>query len=123
MNVYRHLLMGNTRAVHQLFALMITDYIIISAGTFRENCAWFKSHDLQLPKDAKIGECKRLGDNRLGMLITRWLGSNNLQTVSTMTKSGSFIIEQRKGSNTIKVESINDVVLHQENMGAVDLGD
>ena len=107
----------------QLFTSIMTNGKIRGARTFIQNRTGFKYDDLQLPKDAKIGEHERLVDNRLGIVIGIWLDSKNLQTTSTVINSRSSIVEQRKGSNTIKVQFTNDIMLHQENMGGVNRRD
>ena len=84
--------MGNVCAALQLFALMMTDHIMRGAGTCRANSSGFKSDDLQLLKDAKRRECERLVGNRMGIVITIFLDSNNRQNASTMMKSGSSIV-------------------------------
>ena len=66
---------------------------------------------------------KRLVDKRLGMVITRWRDSKDLQTVSTVMKSGASNVQRRIGSNIIEVDCPNDIILYQQNMGGVDRGD
>ena len=62
----------------------------------------------------------RLVDKRLGMVITRWKDSKNLQTVSTVMKSGAEIVKRRNGATLLDVQCPSDIVLYQKNMGGVD---
>ena len=114
---YIYLFMDNRYAAPQLFALMLTNYNIRAVRTCKANCTGFESEALQLPKNAERGHHKRLVDKRLGMVITRWRDSKNLQTVSIVMKSGSSNVEQRNGSKIIQVECPNDIILYQQNMG------
>ena len=119
----RYLFMDNRYAAPQLFALMLTNYNIRAVGTCKANRTGFESEALQLPKNAERGHHKRLVDKRLGMVITRWRDSKNLQTVSTVMKSGLSTVERRNGSKIIQVECPNDIILYQQDMGGVDRGD
>ena len=119
----RYLFMDNRYAAPQLLALMLTNYNIRAVGTCKANRKGFDSDALQLPKDAARGDFKRLHDKRLGMVITRWKDSKKLQTVSTVMKSGTQVVQRRNGANIIDVTCPNDIVLYQQNMGGVDRGD
>ena len=119
----RYLFMDNRYAAPQLLALMLTNYNIRAVGTCKANHKGFESEALQLPKDAARGDFKRLHDKRLGMVITRWKDSKKLQTVSTVMKHGTQVIQRRNGANIIDVTCPNDIVLYQQNMGGVDRGD
>ena len=119
----RYLYMDNRYAAPQLFALMLTNYNIRAVGTCKANRKGFESDRLQLDKKANRGTYVRLHDKRLGMIITRWKDSKNLQTVSTVMKPGSQKVIRRQGANLIEVTCPNDIVLYQQHMGGVDRGD
>ena len=92
-------------------------------GTCKANRQGFESDKLQIPKKAARGDCRRLYDKRLGMAITRWKDSKNLQTVSTVMKHGFSMVSRRNGANILQVPCPNDIILYQQNMGGVDRGD
>ena len=119
----RYLFMDNRYAAPQLFALMLTNYNIRGVGTCKANRLGFESEQLQLKKDARRGSYMRLHDKRLGMIITRWKDSKNLQTVSTVMKHGAQMVKRRNGAKLIDVQCPNDIILYQQNMGGVDRGD
>ena len=119
----RYLFMDNRYAAPQLFALMLTNYNIRAVGTCKANRVGFASDALQLPKKSERGEFRRLYDKRLGMVITRWKDSKNLQTVSTVMTHGATEVQRRNGANILNVPCPNDIVLYQQNMGGVDRGD
>ena len=119
----RYLFMDNRYAAPQLFALMLTNYNIRGVGTCKANRLGFESDQLQLKRDAPRGSYERLHDKRLGMIITRWKDSKNLQTVSTVMKHGTQMVKRRNDANLLDVECPNDIVLYQQNMGGVDRGD
>ncbi len=119
-NGCRYLFMHNRYAVPQLFALILTSYNISTVGTCKANYTGLQSEALQLPKNAARGEYKRLVDKRLGMVTTQWRDSKNLQTVSTIMKSGMSTVEQRNGRKIIQVKCPNDIILYEQNMGGVD---
>ena len=56
------------------------------------------------------------------MVITLWKDSKKLQTVSTIMKHGTQVVQRRNGANSIDVTCPNDIVLYQQNMGGVDCG-
>ena len=122
-NGCRYLFMDNRYAAPQPLALMLTNYNICAVRTCKANRTGFDSEGLKLPKKAKRGCYKRLVDKRLGMVITRWHDSKDLQTVSTVMKSGASNVQRRIGSNIIEVDCPNDIILYQQNMGGVDRGD
>ena len=116
----RYLFMDNRYAAPQLLALMLTNYNIRAVGTCKANRVEFASEELKIPSNAKRGHYARLVDKRLGMVITRWKDYTNLQTVSTVMKSGCEVIQQRNGATVIDVQCPSDIVLYQKNMGGVD---
>ena len=57
------------------------------------------------------------------MVITRWKDSKKLQTVSTVMKHGTQVVQRRNGANIIDVTCPNDILPYHQNMGGFDRGD
>ena len=119
----RHIYMDNRYAAPQLLALMISSWNIRGVGTCKASRIGFDSEALAIDKKAERGSFLRLVDPRLGMVITRWRDSKDLQTVSTVMVKGIGSVFRQVGKDKIEVRCPNDIIMYQENMGGVDRGD
>ena len=122
-NGSRHIFMDNRYAAPQLFALMQTNYNVRGVGTCKANRKGFDSKALEIDNKSDRGTFKRMVDDRLGMVITRWKDSRTLQVVSTVMKKGIGEVTRRTGPNLITVTCPNDIIMYQQNMDGVDRGD
>ena len=89
-------------------------------GTCKANRLGFDSEALTIDKKEERGSFLRLVDPRLGMVITRWSDSKDLQTVSTVMVKGIGSVFRQVGKDKIEVRCPNDIIMYQENMGGVD---
>jgi hypothetical protein len=119
----RYIFMDNRYAAPQLFGLMQTNYNIKGVGTCKANRKGFESDRLKLANNVPRGTFKRLVDNRLGMVITRWKDNRALQVVSTIMAKGIGDVQRRVGRDKITVRCPNDIIQYQKHMGGVDRGD
>ena len=119
----RYIFMDNRYAAPQLFGLMQTNYNIKGVGTCKANRKGFDSERLKLANNVARGTFKRLVDNRLGMVITRWKDSRALQVVSTIMAKGIGDVQRRVGRDKVTVRCPNDIIQYQKHMGGVDRGD
>ena len=122
-NGSRHIFMDNRYAAPQLFALMQTNYNVRGVGTCKANRKGFDSKALEIDNKSDRGTFKRMVDDRLGMVITRWKDSRTLNVVSTVMKKGIGEVKRRTGPNIITVTCPNDIKMYQQNMDGVDRGD
>ena len=110
----RHIYMDNRYAAPQLLALMISSWNIRGVGTCKANRLGFDSEALKINKKAERCSFLRLVDRRLGMAITRWRDSKDLQTVSTVMVKGIGSVFRQVGKDKIEVRCPNDIIMYQE---------
>eukprot|EP00957_Ditylum_brightwellii_P104919 7996692-Ditylum_brightwellii.AAC.1 len=95
---------------------------ICVVGTCKANRKGFDLDTLKIDNPDE-GDNMCLVDDRVGMVITCWKGSNILQAVSTAMQPGATNVTRHIGQEVIDVACPNDIVLYQQYMGGVDRGE